>query len=76
MKYGAYTNHIAAMAQEAKGTNHSKLQGYYKRWVEGKYPLGCAVFIDLLNPCAICSKAMQSAILGALTCVLKTIQVE
>ena len=75
-KYGAYTNHIAAMSEEAKGPLRTKLQSYYKRWVEGKYLLGCAMFVDLLNPCAVCSKAMQSNeidILSGLTCLLKTI---
>ena len=75
-KYGAYTSHIAALSEDARGADRYKLQGYYKRWVEGKYILGCAVFIDLLNPCAIFSKSVQSDeidILGALTCLLKTI---
>lgn len=57
-KYGAYTNHIAAMSEEASGTDHSKLRGYYKRWVGVKYVLGSALFIDLLNPCAVFSKSM------------------
>ena len=44
--------------------------------MEGKYILGCAIFINHLNPCAICSRAMQSDeidILSALTCLLKAI---
>ena len=75
-KYGAYTSHITALSEDARGADRSKLQGYYKRRVEGKYILGYAVFIDLLNPCAMFSKSMQSDeidILGALTCLLKTI---
>ena len=75
-KYGAYTSHIAALSEETKGADRSKLKGYYKRWVNAKYLLGCAVFIDLLHPCAVFSKSMQSDeidILGALTCLLKTI---
>ncbi len=41
-------------------------------WVDGKYLLGCAVFVDLLSPCAILSKVMQYDqldILAALTSV-------
>ena len=75
-KYGAYTNHMAAMSEEAKGPLCTKLHSYYKRWVEGKYLLGCAMFVDLLNPCTVCSKVMQSNeidILSGLTCLLKTI---
>ena len=57
-------------------TDCSKLKGYYNKWTEGKYILGCAVFVDLLNPCAISSKSMQSDeidILGALSSLLKTV---
>ena len=41
-----------------------------------KYILGCAVFIDDLNPCLLCSKSLQSDkidVLGALTSLLKTV---
>ena len=54
-----YANHMAVMSEEAKGPLCTKLQSYYKRWVEGKYLLGCAVFVNLLNPCAVCSKACK-----------------
>lgn len=39
--------------------------------------LGCAVFVDLLIPCAIFSKCMQDDelnLLAALTCLLHTIK--
>ena len=75
-KYGAYTNHLAALSEEARGMDKAKLQGYYKKWVDAKYLLGCAVFVDLLNPCAVFSKCLQNDdidILGALTCLLKTL---
>ncbi len=73
---GAYTNHIAALSQEAKGSDKAKLQGYLKKWTDAKYLLGCAVFTDLLHPCSVFSKCLQSDdidILGALTCLLKTL---
>ena len=75
-KYGAYTNHLAALSEEARGMDKAKLQGYYKKWVDAKYLLGCAVFVDLLNLCAVFSKCLQNDdidILGALTCLLKTL---
>ncbi len=60
-----------------KSTDRAKLKGYYSKWVYAKYLLGCALFVDLLTPCAILSKCMQSDevdILGALTCLLKTLK--
>jgi len=78
-KFGAYTNHITALSKDrsVKSDDQAKLKGYYNRWTEAKYLLGCALFIDLLTPCAIFSKCMQSDevdILGALTSVLKTLK--
>ena len=43
----------------------------------GAYVLGCAVFVDLLSPCSMFSRAMQNDeidILGALTGVLQTLK--
>ncbi len=78
-KFGAYTNHIAALSEDSsvKSTDRAKLRGYYSKWTEAKYLLGCALFVDLLTPCAIFSKSMQSDevdILGALTGLLKTLK--
>ena len=75
-KYGAYTNHIAALSQEVKGANKPKFEGYLKKWTETKYVLRFAMFVDLLYPCAVFSKCLQNDdtdILGALTCLLKTL---
>ncbi len=78
-KFGAYTNHVAALSEDSsvKSTDRAKLKGYYSKWVDAKYLLGCALLVDLLTPCAIFSKCMQSDevdILGALTCLLKTLK--
>lgn len=78
-KYGAYTQHLAALSEDSsiKSTDRAKLQGYYKKWTQGQYVVGCAVFVDLLTPCAIFSKVMQVDeidILGALTSLMKTIK--
>ena len=60
-----------------KANDRAKLTGYLKKWADGKYLLGCAVFVDLLSPCAIFSKSMQSDsidILAALTSLLRTVK--
>ena len=76
-KYGAYTMHLVALSQDrsVRSTDRAKLQGYCKQWVDSKYLLGCALFVDLLSPCAAFSKAMQADkidILGALMSFLRS----
>jgi len=36
------------------------LKGYYRQQINGKHLLGCLLFMDLLTPCTILSKVMQS----------------
>ena len=50
-KYGAYTNHLATLSEDStvNAADRAKLRGYYKQWVDAKYILGCALFIDLLS---------------------------
>ena len=45
-KFGAYTNHIASLSEDSsvKSADRAKLKGYYSRWIEAKYLLGCALF--------------------------------
>lgn len=78
-KYGAFTHHLMALSEDSsvKATDRAKLKGYYQKWIQAKYILGCAVFVDLLLPCAIFSKVMQNDeidILCALNSLLKTVQ--
>lgn len=78
-KYGAYTSHLVALSQDysVRSTDRSKLHGYCKQWVDAKYLLGCALFIDLLSPCAIFSKVMQADeidILGALMSFVRSLK--
>jgi len=43
-----------------KAVDKAKLKGYYSKWTNAKYLLGCELFADLLTPCSILSKVMQS----------------
>jgi hypothetical protein len=48
-----------------------------RKWIDARHLLGCAVFVDLLVPCAIFSKSMQRDeldILGALNCLLRAVK--
>jgi hypothetical protein len=59
-------------------TDLAKLHGYCTQWVDAKYILrvGCALIVDVLNPCATFSKVMQADeidILGALMSFLHSL---
>jgi len=78
-KYGAYTSHLAALSQDntLKSTDRAKMKGYYDQWIDAKYLLGCALFVDLYSPVAILSKLMQKDdldILAALTGLLNSVK--
>ncbi len=78
-KYGAYTAHLGTLSKDSsvKPADRAKFKGYLRKWVDAKYLLGCALFIDLLTPCGIFSKSMQANeldILGALSYLLKTVK--
>ena len=78
-KYGAYTGHLLALSEDrsVRSTDRAKFRGYYNQWLDAKYLLGCAIFVDVLTPCAIFSKVMQSNeldILAALTSLLCSVK--
>ncbi len=77
-RYGVYTMHLAALSEDnaVRPADRAKVKGYHCKWTDAKYVLGCALFIDLLGPCAILSKNMQNNdldILAALTGLLKSV---
>ena len=57
-KYGACTAHLATLSEDhfVSSSDRAKLKGYYLKWMNAKYLLGC---VDLLTPCSILSKFMQ-----------------
>ena len=78
-QYGVYTNHLASLSQDTtmKSADRAKIVGYYNKWTNAQYLLGCALFIDLLTPCAILSKVMQNDnldIIEALSAVLMALK--
>ena len=78
-KYGAYTSHLIALTTDVsvKDADCAKLRGYINKWIDAKYLLGCAFFVDLLSPCAIFSKVLQEDdidVLEAFTSLLRTVK--
>ena len=52
-----------------------KLRGYVRKWRDCKMLLGCALFHDVLKPCAALCKVLQQdeiCVVGAIESLLKT----
>ncbi len=72
-------DHLATLSEDSsvKPADRAKFKGYLRKWIDARYLLGCAAFVDLLTPCAILLKSMQSDdldILGALSYLLRTVK--
>ena len=79
IKVWSNTSHFLALSEDRsiKSTDRAKFHGYCNKWLDAKYLLGCAVFVDVLTPCSIFSKVMQSDeldILGALNSLLRMVK--
>ena len=49
-KYGAYTAHLTTLSEDSSvKADRAKFRGYLRKWIDGEYLLGCALFIDLLT---------------------------
>ena len=78
-KFGAYANHLTALSTDAstKSADRAKLTGYLRKWTDAKYLIGCAFFVDLLQPCSVFSKVMQEDdidVLAGCTTLVRTIK--
>ena len=73
-KFGVYAHHLTSLTRDStvKPADRVKPKGYLNKWV---YLSGYAFFIDLLLPCSIFSKVLQSDdldVLGAFSSLLRT----
>ena len=52
-KYGAYKSHLAALSEDlsVRAADQTKLKGNYNKWVDAKYILCCAIFVDAFSLC-------------------------
>ena len=79
LKFEAYINHLTSLSQDSsvRSSDRAKLREFCRKWGGAKYLLGCVFFVDLLSPCAIFSKVMQSDdldVLSAFTSLLHTVK--
>lgn len=60
-RYGAYILHINALIEDSrvKADDRSKLQGYVRKWSQGKMLIGCSMYIEVLKAPSILSLTLQ-----------------
>ena len=77
MVHTQYTLPLLSEDRSVGSSEMSKLKGYYLKWTNAKYLLGCALFVDLLTPCSILSKVMRHDdldILSVLSSLLQSVK--
>lgn len=59
--HGAYILHINALIEDSrvKADDRSKLQGYVRKWSQGKMLIGCSMYIEVLKAPSILSLTLQ-----------------
>ena len=76
-RYGAYLAHLTSLIEDpkVKSVDKEKLRGYIRKWRDTKMLLGCALFHDMLKPCAVQCTVLQEdevGVVGVIESLLKT----
>ena len=58
-KYGVYMQHLEHLTNDTNVKDREKIRGYLREWKSSHMLLYVTLFIDVLNPAAILSKAFQ-----------------
>ena len=66
-KYGVYMQHLENLSadKEIRGTDRQKILGYLRKWKSSHMLLNVALFIDVLQPAVILSKAFQDNVIDS-----------
>ena len=78
-RFGVYIAHLTSLSEDStvKGDDRAKLKGYVKKWVQSKYLIASAMYIDILKAPSILSLSLQEGsldIVQALHCILKSVK--
>ena len=60
-RFGAYIQHLTAMVNDTsvKAADKAKLQGYLRKWSQGRMLIGCAMYVDILKAPSLLSLSLQ-----------------
>jgi hypothetical protein len=66
-KYGVYIQHLENLSsdKDVPGKDRQKIKGYLQQWKSSHMLLNVALFIDVLHPAAILSKAFQDNVIDS-----------
>ena len=61
--YGVFITHLESLSQtDSQALKRAELVGFSKRWVQAKYPIHLAIYLDILQPIKVLSLTMQQEI--------------
>ena len=58
--YGVFMQHLESLAQtDSQALQRAELVGWTKKWMDAKYPIHLAIYLDLLAPLKVLSLGFQ-----------------
>ena len=61
--YGVFITHLESLSQtDSQALKRAELVGFSKRWVQAKYPIHLAIYLDILQPIKVLSLSMKKEI--------------
>jgi len=53
--------HLISVTEDTsiKSDDRARIKGYLQKWVQYRYILGCALYVDILKPASILSLCLQ-----------------
>ena len=60
-RFGAYINHLITLAEDSsmKAEDRARMKGYISKWSHTKILVGCSLYIDVLQPASLLSRALN-----------------
>ena len=78
-RFGVYCTHLHSMTNDPslEATDQAKLKSFHQRWAQGKFLVGCAMYIDVLKAPSLLSLSLQDSetdLISGIKLILKATQ--
>ena len=68
--YGSFMQHLESLAQtDSQSLKRVELEGYTKKWMNAKYPIHLAIYLDVVTPLKVLSLGFEKEIHDPVTAV-------
>ena len=68
--YGSFIQHLECLAQtDSQSLKQAELEGYTKKWMNAKYPIHLAIYLDVVTPLKVLSLGFEKEIHDPVTAV-------